>query len=60
MHYYPGWTEEKIMNMSWDNFSMYMEAIPRPKIEKPKPDGEDDTEINGEIDLFNMDTLNKD
>lgn len=28
MHYFPSWTEEAVMNMSYDKFTMYLATIP--------------------------------
>lgn len=58
MHYFPAWGEDKIMNMSWYNFTMYMASIPRYKTEDKDDEetgssGKNDAPT-GEIDIHDL------
>lgn len=36
MHYFPAWTMEFVLNMSWKNFTLFMASIPIYEEEKPE------------------------
>lgn len=45
------WSHEQIMNMSWENYTMYIASIP---LTPGKPDDKDDDAPTEEVDMFNL------
>ena len=44
------WSHDQIMNMSWDNYTMYLSSIPSVDTD----DKDDDAPGGGEVDMFNL------
>jgi len=45
------WSHEQIMNMSWDNYTMYLTSIPSINTDDEK---DEDAAGGGEVDMFNL------
>jgi hypothetical protein len=56
MHYFPSWSEKRIMNMSWENLMMYLASIPRYESDDSESEQgkEKEPEPTGTVDLFNL------
>lgn len=73
MHYFPGWSEKDVMNMTYEKFTMYLATIPdygtdeeddagsaKPKTKTKNSLGSNDFgPITGSFNLFDLDQRKK-